>query len=142
MDKLNQRVISGTLLIVLTILALLNYWLSAAVVIILTVLGLNEFFNMVEKKGIRIYKYFGTVAGIAIPLSIVFKFELTKNWELLFIIAALVILIMLQFARRQNFGAIVDISTTIFGILYVAWFFSFIIKIRTFPNGAGLLASL
>jgi phosphatidate cytidylyltransferase len=36
----------------------------------------------------------------------------------------------------------VGISTTIFGILYIAWFFSFIIKIRLLPGGTGLLAAL
>jgi len=47
---------------------------------------------------------------------------------------------MMQFKRRQNSGAIVDISTTIFGIIYVSWFLSFLIKIRYLDNGFGLLA--
>jgi phosphatidate cytidylyltransferase len=70
----------------------------------------------------------------------VFRFELTKSWELLFIVLALLFLILMQFKRRQNTGAIVDISTTLFGILYVSWFFSFLIKIRYLPGGLGLLA--
>ena len=40
-------------------------------------------------------------------------------------------------------NAIVGISTTLFGILYVSWFFSFLIKIRFLlpdPQGAKLLA--
>jgi phosphatidate cytidylyltransferase len=36
----------------------------------------------------------------------------------------------------------VGISTTIFGILYIAWFFSFIIKIRLLPGGIGLVIAL
>lgn len=35
-----------------------------------------------------------------------------------------------------------DISTTIFGILYVSWFFSFLIKIRYLPGGIGLLSTV
>ena len=36
----------------------------------------------------------------------------------------------------------VDISTTLFGILYVSWFFSFLIKIRYLHAGLGFLAAL
>jgi phosphatidate cytidylyltransferase len=41
----------------------------------------------------------------------------------------------MQFRRRENSGIIADISTTIFGILYVSWFLSFLIKIRYLANG-------
>jgi phosphatidate cytidylyltransferase len=48
----------------------------------------------------------------------------------------------MQFKRRDNSGVIVDISTTLFGILYVSWFFSFLIKIRYLSGGLGLLSAL
>ena len=97
---------------------------------------------MLEKKGIKIYKYFGISMGAIIPLSIVLRFEPTKNWELLFIVLALFFLILMQFKRRDSSGVIVDISTTLFGILYVSWFFSFLIKIRYLESGLGYLAAL
>jgi phosphatidate cytidylyltransferase len=97
---------------------------------------------MIEKKGITIYKYFGIFVGIIITSSIAFKFELTKDWEFLFIVLVLISLIVLQFRRRNNSEAIVSISTTIFGILYVSWFFSFIIKIRYLPDGIALVSAL
>jgi phosphatidate cytidylyltransferase len=80
--------------------------------------------------------------GTIIPLSIMFRFEPTKSWELLFIVLALIFLILMQFKRRDSSGVIVDISTTLFGILYVSWFFSFLIKIRYLPGGLGFLAAL
>lgn len=110
--------------------------------IVLIVGGLYEFFNMIEKKGFLIYKYFGIAIGVIIPLSILFRFELTKGWELLFILSALVILFLLQFRRRDNSQAVVGISTTIFGILYVSWFFSFIIRIRLMDTGQWYLAAI
>ena len=58
------------------------------------------------------------------------------------IVLAVLLLTMMQFKRRQSQGAIVGISTTLFGILYVAWFLSFIIKIRFLANGVGFLVSL
>jgi len=105
-------------------------------------LGLFEFFTMLEKKGISIYKYFGIAVGVMIPLSITFRFELTKSWELLFIVLMLLFLIIMQLKRRENSGVISDISTTLFGILYICWFFSFLIKIRYLTGGVGLLASV
>jgi len=111
-------------------------------VMLVTVLGLYEFFAMLEKKGIRIFKYFGIAIGAIIPASILFKFELTKGWELLFIVVALLFLIIMQFKRTDTQGAVVAISTTIFGILYVAWFFSFMARIRLLPGGTGLILAV
>lgn len=137
-----KRVITALLLIGLSIIALLVNWVFGAIVIFLIVLGLYEFFSLVERKGIQIYKYFGVVIGTVIPLSIYFKFELTKGWELLFVVLVLVMIFLLQFTRRDSRGAVEGISTLLFGILYVSWLFSFIIKIRYLPNGLGLVAAL
>jgi len=68
-------------------------------------------------------------------LSIYFRFELTKNWELLFIVLAFLLMILLQFARQDNANAIIGISTTMFGVFYVSWLFSFLIKIRYLMPG-------
>jgi len=80
--------------------------------------------------------------GTVIPLSIMFRFEPTKSWELLFIVLALLFILLMQFKRRDSSGVIVDISTTLFGILYVSWFFSFMIKIRYLAGGFGFLVAL
>jgi len=117
-------------------------WLLGLAVTMFALLGLFEFFTMLEKKGISIYKYFGIAVGVMIPLSITFRFELTKSWELLFIVLTLLFLIIMQLKRRENSGVITDISTTLFGILYICWFFSFLIKIRYLNGGVGLLASV
>lgn len=127
-------------MITLTVLTVFIQWLFGLVVILLIIGGLYEFFSLVEKKGIPIYKYLGTMIGVVIPASIFFKFELTKNWELLFIVVLLTVIFLMQFTRRENSQAVVGIATTLFGILYVSWFFSFLIKIRLLPFGALLLA--
>jgi phosphatidate cytidylyltransferase len=139
---LAKRIISSAVLISIISVVILFDWLCSVVIIIFIIGGLYEYFRMLEKKGISIYKYFGIAMGTIIPLSIMFRFEPTRNWELLFIVLALFFLILMQFKRRDNSGVIVDISTTLFGILYVSWFFSFLIKIRYLPGGLGYLASL
>jgi len=137
-----KRIFSSIVLISTVIVSVFNIWVFNLVIVLITVLGLYEFFTMLERKGISIYKYVGIGMGMVIPLSIMFRFELTKKWELLCIVLVLLILTMMQFKRRQSQGAIIGISTTIFGILYVSWFLSFIIKIRQLANGIGFFASL
>ena len=137
-----KRIFSACLLITMIVIVIFFKWLCGIVITIFIIGGLYEFFRMLDKKGIATYKYFGIVMGAIIPLSITFRFEPTKGWEFLFIVLALLFLILMQFKRTKNSGAIVDISTTIFGILYVSWFFSFLIKIRYLDNGLGLLAAL
>ncbi len=134
---LPQRVLSSTLMVLLTIFAILNKWFFIVFVVALTMAGLYEFFYLVRKKGIPIYSYVGIFIGTAIPLSIFTRFELTKNWELLFIVIGFLLLLLLQFLREDNHNAIVGISTTLFGVLYVSWFFSFLVKIRSLIPGDG-----
>jgi len=139
---LAKRIISSAILISIISVVIFFDWLCGLVVTVFIIAGLYEYFVMLEKKGINIYKYFGIGMGAIIPLSIMFRFEPTKSWELLFIVLALFSILLMQFKRRDTSGVIVDISTTIFGILYVSWFFSFIIKIRYLSGGFGFLVAL
>ena len=139
---LTKRIISSVIIIAIICAIITSKFLCGLGVTLLIIGGLYEYFVMLEKKGINIYKYFGIGIGTIIPLSIVLRFEPTKSWELLFIVLALLFLILMQFKRRNNSGVIVDISTTLFGILYVSWFFSFLIKIRYLESGLAFLAAL
>ena len=136
-----QRTISAFLAVALTALAVIYDWFFIITIILLTMGGLYEFYYLIKKKGIPIYSYVGILIGALIPYSIFAKFEPTKNWELLFIVLTFLTILFLQFARNDNSNAVVGISTTLFGILYVSWFFSFLIKIRMMLpgiDGAGI----
>ena len=118
------------MMIVVAALAVLADWTFIIVLLALTIGGLYEFFYMIKKKGIPIYSYIGIFIGILIPASIYSRFELTRNWELLFIVLAFLLILLLQFARKENANAVVGISTTMFGVFYVSWLLSFLIKIK------------
>jgi phosphatidate cytidylyltransferase len=130
------RLGSALFMVVMTALAVVNSFMFIAVVCLLTIGGLYEFFYMVRKKDVPIYSYTGIFIGLLIPLSIFTHFELTKNWELLFIVMGFLLILFMQFARQDNRHAILGLSTTLFGVLYVAWFFSFLVKIRLMLPGA------
>lgn len=125
-----MRIVSSTIALILAGFCILNPWSFILLVCLLTAGGLYEFFYLIKKKDIPIYSYTGIFIGLLIPLSIFFNFELTRNWELLFIVCAFLLMLFLQFARQDNTNAVIGLSTTLFGVLYVSWFFSFLIKIR------------
>ncbi len=114
-------------------------WIFAVVTTTLVGLALNEFFALVERKGIVIERWIGLGIGLMIPLSIFWGFEPTRGWELFFMLVALLTLFLLQLRRRDSSHAIVGISTALFGIFYVSWCFSFLVKLR-FVEGAALPA--
>jgi phosphatidate cytidylyltransferase len=140
----SKRLLSSIAMYTLTGFAILNSWFFILFVCLLTAGGLYEFFYLIKKKDIPIYSYTGIFIGVLIPLTIFFQFELTKNWELLLIVCAFLMILLLQFNREDNTNATLGLSTTLFGVLYVSWFFSFLVKIRLLlPNdweGAKLVA--
>lgn len=148
-DNLLKRTISSVILIAFvafTVLAAPN-WFFCLVLTTMIAMALYEFYTLVERKGIPLFKISGISIGIVVPVSIFFAFEPTKGWELFFIIAVVLTILILQFTRRESSQSIVGVSTTIFGILYISWTFSFVMKLRLItdgylPSGSYLVAFL
>lgn len=144
MAELSKRLFTPLILIGLLVLIIfvLPGWVFLITTLAVSGLALYEFFNMVEKKGIQIYKYFGIAVGLIIIFTTYIRFESTKGWELFFMAATCLSIFILQFTRRDSAQAIVSISTTLFGILYVTWLFSFVVKLNLLPDGPKLVAYL
>ena len=130
-----DRFFSSAVMITLSAFAVLSNVVFIIVMVALTIGGLYEFFYLIKKKGIPIYSYTGIAIGALIPIATYMQFEPTKRWELLLIVAVFVTIFILQLSREDNENAIVGISTTLFGVLYVSWLFSYLIKIRLFLPG-------
>lgn len=148
-NNLVIRFVSSVLLILFVFFTVMVWpnWFFCTVLTVMIALALNEFYTLVEKKGIAIFKISGISIGILVPTSIFFTFEPTKGWELLFIIAVLLTIFILQFTRSESNQAIVGVSTTTFGILYISWTFSFLMKLKliqqdSLPAGSLLVAFL
>ena len=145
--NLLPRLLTGSVLIAVVCWVLFKapLWVFAVVTTAFIGLGLNEFFTLVERKGIVIERWLGLAVGLGIPISIWTGFEPTKGWELFFMVVIFVALFLTQMRRQDSSQAIVGISTALFGILYVSWSLSFLIKLRfldspSLPNGAWLVA--
>ncbi len=136
-SELTKRLLTGTALILFIGLVLFRapLWVFVLVPTVLIGLGLNEFFTLVERKGIHIERWIGLGVGLMIPLSIYNGFEAAKGWDLFFMVIALLTLFIIQLRRRDSSQAIVGISTALFGIFYISWCFSYLIKLRFLEGG-------
>jgi len=137
---MKQRVISGIILGFTALFGIIYYQLCLVLVTVLTVVGLYEFFYMVEKKGVRLFKPLGIFVGALIPVTIFFRMQVKEGWQFLFVIIALFTLFMLELRKEKAHQPVFSISATFFGILYISWCFSFLIRIRQLPEGALLAA--
>ncbi len=147
MSNFLSRTISSIILAAIVILVVYVFptWVFCLAATIFVACGLMEFFRMVNKRDIFVYKYFGTIAGSLIPIVIYLGYYFPKftNLEPMLIVAAGIVTLVLQFLRKEaDHDHLVSTAVTVFSILYIAWFFSFMVKLRLLDNGANLVAYL
>ena len=104
-------------------------------VIFFIALALVEFFALMRKAQIPVYRLFGLSMGIVIPAIVYMEMGSTQSGEILFLVLGCLLLFLLQFFHENNSHALSGISLTLFGILYISWFLSFLIKIRFLDGG-------
>jgi len=144
--SLKKRIASS--FIILTLVVLITFlfpnWVFSILASAMIGIALFEFLNMAERRGIFVYKYFTIILGMLIPLIVYFQMG-TEGYftiEPFFIVISCLFLFVLQFTRRDSSEALISIAVTVFGLLYIAWFFSFFIKLKFLPHGSLLVAFL
>ncbi|AIS52494.1 phosphatidate cytidylyltransferase CdsA [Thermoanaerobacter kivui] len=98
-----------------------------AALIILSIIGLNEFYNATKQIGIRPVKIFGYLSVLVI------YFLENKLWNFDILVIISMILLLLLLTNRKY--TIKDYALTLMGIIYIPVFFLYIEKIREIPNG-------
>lgn len=147
MDKLPERLWTSVVLLgfVGAVLYVFPVWLFTFVVASFVAMAQLEFFWMMEKKRIAVYKYFGTAVGALLPVVVFLRGYLPalRSSELLLIVIASLMAFVLQFLRRDEAkDHVISVAVTLFSIFYISWFFSFLVEIRLLPSGADLVAYL
>ncbi|OGW79620.1 MAG: hypothetical protein A3G33_07445 [Omnitrophica bacterium RIFCSPLOWO2_12_FULL_44_17] len=132
MTQLEKRLISSLFIIIATSYAIFyaSTLIFLAVTEVIIVIGLLEYFNLAERKGLVINRYLGVffAALLSLPMTLPTK-------TMILTIAVLCIFIF-NFHRKLRENALVSTAVTLFGIIYVGWFFSFISQIRSLPDGS------
>ena len=144
--SLGKRVLSSVLILIPVGLVIFCFpnWVFSLLASAMIGCALWEFFGLAQMKGVFVYKYFGILIGMLIPVMMYFEMgvEGYVTMEPFFIVIACLFTFVLLFIRRENSQALVSIAVTMFGILYIAWFFSFFIKLKFLPQGALLVTFL
>lgn len=137
MNNFTQRTITGLSLAFIVILTLiLNNWLFAGAFLLVTVLGLNEFYSLVTSETARPQKIFGIIAG-AIWFTGYALVALSPNNILnpdtgigfFLILIPIVILFLVPFAElfRRHPNPLVNVAYTWFGLIYIPFSLSLLI---------------
>jgi phosphatidate cytidylyltransferase len=144
-----RRLISFTILWTVVISALfsghkaLSDYVFLAIILLLAVSGLMEFYGMVQRLHYACYPKLGLCGGV---LLILFTFVCVSGQfgsrpvtpsrmndrETMFLILFVLGLCLRQFMSRRVSTGIIAISTTLFGLMYVPWLLNFIQKINFF----------
>lgn len=134
MSNLVTRTLTGAILVVLVIAAILaDQHLFALLFLIFTIIGLWEFYSMVERAGIFPNKTAGIIAGIVLFSTNAMVAMNMMGIEFLLLNFIFVFLIFLFELYRNIPNPFTNIAFTFFGLLYVAVPFALL---NYFPNPA------
>jgi phosphatidate cytidylyltransferase len=140
MDKnLIQRIITGTIFIIVLVGCIMwNAWSMAGLFLLITILGLNEFYTLSEKAGAQPQKIYGLVCG-GLLITIAFMQKAYPVSFLGFLILPLLFLPFFIELYRKKENPFANIGWTLLGIFYVA--LPFAILVLAFTPGKILVTT-
>lgn len=114
MNLFQKRIVSGIIGIILLFFVVLKggYYLSMSI-LLLSLIGIRELFNAFKNIGLKPINYIGYLATFLIFIS--FSNDLPSMSSILSLIV-IILLIYYVLSKNKN---IVDISLTLFGIIYI-----------------------
>ena len=147
-----KRIVSGLALVV--VLTAVIFWLPTFLVALTIALvvgaGLAEFYQLTEIKGYQPFKGWGISMGIIVTVSSYImaagNYMTDVDRIISIMLFFIIFIVMIKYAFRKNGpSVIVNGAITLLGILYVAFLFTFIIKLAFTPDayaGRGTVMSL
>ncbi len=136
MSNLAKRTLTGIVFVILIVGSIVTEpYLFAALFLIITAMGMWEFYSLVERAGIYPNKFAGTLSGMFLFISNALIAMDMAGRDILMGNFVLVFMIFLLELYRKIPNPFTNIAFTFFGILYVALPFSLLIF---FPNPAFL----
>ncbi len=148
LTNLTQRVLTALVAIpVILLLCVLGGWYFFIFTAVLSTLALSEFYSLAAAKGAKPLTLAGSAAGVAVNCAFFssqlrnavsgaldsagISFPFPSGDQLVVIIIVLgVALLSIRELFRNDGSAILNLSTTLFGVMYVALFFGTWIGIR------------
>ena len=126
---------------------LVSDYVFLLIMVFLAITGLAEFYGLVERRGYACFKWCGLLGGVLLICGTFLNLTglvgtsgspaRVNDFETSFLILFVLGLCLRQFFARSLSTAILAISTTLFGLMYVPWLLNFIQKINFFPRVDG-----
>jgi phosphatidate cytidylyltransferase len=136
--NLAQRVLVGVVAIpIIYLLCMAGGLYFFAFAAIASGLALHEFYGLARAKGARPLTWLGIAAGFFVNLSFLRVTLQTPPLAVVLTVSALAMALCELF--RDEGSAIVNLSTTVFGVLYVSLFFGTLIGIRDLDTATAAL---
>jgi phosphatidate cytidylyltransferase len=114
------------------------------IMLAISALGLEEFYELVEKAGFDCFRKIGLVGGLVLMASTFLYVQggiirntvpgKVNDFEAGILILFVLGLCFRQFLSKRGGSGLLRISTTLFGLMYVPWLLNFIQKLHFFPD--------
>ena len=120
MSNLTQRLITGTIFVIVVVGCIwFSAWSMAALFLLITILGMNEFYSLAKKANAQPLHVYGIIAG---SLLVLFAFlqKSGLSTALYYLIIPIVFLIFFIELFRKKENPFSNIGWTILGIIYIA----------------------
>lgn len=115
---------------------------------ILVLGGLYDFMQITNRRGSKLLKAWGLITGFILHAVLFYRYFYNQTGEEIITLGTVFILItifLIQLLFKQDVRfSILGICTTVTGILYVVWLFSYLVRITYLeePNGSWIVANL
>ncbi|AGB40663.1 CDP-diglyceride synthetase [Halobacteroides halobius DSM 5150] len=120
-----KRVLSTILGVPLLVLIFkIGGWIFFGFNLLVIAVGMNEYYKLVEAKGIKVNKILGVLLGWLLNSAIYFGFSSQQIIALLML--GLVIILLKQILIKLDKAVILTTATTYFGVFYMAGLFSYL----------------
>ena len=131
-SNLSLRIVTAAMLIPLVCAAIWagGLWVLALIVVIVLI-GVNEFYALIEAKGAEPLRSVGYVAGGALPFVFYFGSDYQATVLMSFVLLGMLVA---QLQKNQIRDSLASISGTFFGVFYVGWLISHAISLRQFQG--------
>lgn len=134
MSNFWKRAITGTLFVVVMVGGIMwNYWSLCALFLLIAMLGLNEFYNLIEQGGIQPQKWIGMGVGALLFMSAILSSLISPAF--IFLVIPFIVAIFFAELFRDKANPFQNIAYTIVGIIYVVFPFAAWVALASPGNG-------
>lgn len=130
--ELALRLLTAALLIPPIIYVILEggLWVLGTVVVI-TLFGISEFYQLIEAKGAEPLRGVGMLAAVALPVVTYLGSDYAATVLMSFLLLGVMVA---QLGKAQIAESLASISGTFFGVFYVGWLLSHAVALRGFHD--------